>query len=316
VRVAGKAIYVQIDIRAPLDRVWQLTQTPELHRLWDLRFSDIQYLPRPDPAAPQQFLYQSRIGFGIQIHGHGESIGSHEDRAGQRSSALKFWSDDRKSLIREGSGYWKYIPLERNLSDECDSSRVRFLTGYDYDVRFGAAGRLFDRVVFRPLIGWATAWSFDRLRLWMETGADPAALMRRTWVHAIARWAVALVWIYQGAVPKLLVRHGDEWNMLRAAGLSDFAARVAQTTAGWAEIIFGLILLWSWRSRWPLWVTVVLMPFALLAVGLSSPRFLVAAFNPVSLNASVLALAAIAILSADGLPSAANCVRKPSEGKS
>ncbi|WP_147944595.1 hypothetical protein [Microbispora sp. CSR-4] len=28
-------------------------------------------------------------------------------------------------------------------------------------------------LVFRPLIGWATAWSFDRLRLWLETGQTP-----------------------------------------------------------------------------------------------------------------------------------------------
>jgi hypothetical protein len=28
----AKSIYVQIDIRAPIDQVWRLTQTPDLHR--------------------------------------------------------------------------------------------------------------------------------------------------------------------------------------------------------------------------------------------------------------------------------------------
>ena len=49
-------------------------------------------------------------------------------------------SDAPLSIIREGSGYWKYIPTRDG---------VRFLTCYDYRTRFGAAGAIFDRVVFR-----------------------------------------------------------------------------------------------------------------------------------------------------------------------
>jgi hypothetical protein len=75
------------------------------------------------------------------------------------------------SLIREGSGYWKYIPTEHG---------IRFVTWYDYRTRFGTAGAVFDRLVFRPLMGWATAWSFDRLRLWLEQGIDPSKAARQT----------------------------------------------------------------------------------------------------------------------------------------
>jgi len=124
-----RGIYVQIDIRAPLDRVWQLTQTPELHQQWDLRFTTIEYLPRPDPQAPQRFLYATRIGLGLRIQGEGETVGSHDSASGQRTSALKFWSDDPKSLIRSGSGYWKDVP---------SNDGVRFLTLYDYQTRFGS----------------------------------------------------------------------------------------------------------------------------------------------------------------------------------
>jgi len=59
----ASSIFVQIDIDGPVDRLWQLTQTPDLHRQWDLRFTDIRYLPRPDPAQPQRFLYATRIGW-------------------------------------------------------------------------------------------------------------------------------------------------------------------------------------------------------------------------------------------------------------
>jgi hypothetical protein len=58
--------------------------------------------------------------------------------------------------------------------------------------------------VFRPLPGWATAWSFDRLRRWLEHGLEPEAALRQAAAHAVARSALGLVWIYQGLVPKLL----------------------------------------------------------------------------------------------------------------
>ena len=145
----NSGIYVAIDIRDELDHVWLLTQTPALHQRWDLRFSHIHYLPRSSPAEPQQFLYETRIGFGASIRGTGETAGHRSSLDGESTSSLKFASNDPKSLIREGSGYWRYIPIAGGL---------RFLTWYDYKVRFGMAGYWADRLAFRPLIGWATAW--------------------------------------------------------------------------------------------------------------------------------------------------------------
>ena len=98
--MSREPIYVEIRIRCGMDDLWRLTQTPELHRRWDLRFTDIEYLPRPDEAQPQRFLYATRIGFGLAIRGEGETVGSRE-KDGARTSALKFSSDDPKSLIRE-----------------------------------------------------------------------------------------------------------------------------------------------------------------------------------------------------------------------
>src|SRR5258705_3864216 len=95
----AESIYVQIEIRGPLDRVWQLTQTPDLHQQWDLRFTDIQYLPRPDPSEPQRFCYVTRIGLGLDVRGEGETVGNRDGPGGQRTSGLNVWSDDPKSLI-------------------------------------------------------------------------------------------------------------------------------------------------------------------------------------------------------------------------
>src|ERR1035438_9869034 len=68
-------IYVEIRVDADLEEVWRLTQDPALHQRWDLRFSRIEYLPRPILSEPQCFLYETRIGFGLSIHGTGERVG-------------------------------------------------------------------------------------------------------------------------------------------------------------------------------------------------------------------------------------------------
>ena len=147
-------IYVEIQIRGSMDELWAKTQLPEIHQRWDLRFSEITYLPL-EPGQPQQFIYETRIG-GMKVAGGGESTGTRDAHSGgERISALKFWSGDKKAIIREGSGYWKYIPLD---------GAITFLTWYDYHPRWGAMGVAIDRILFRPIMGWATAWSFDRLR--------------------------------------------------------------------------------------------------------------------------------------------------------
>ena len=104
------SIYVEILIRAPMEALWAHTQTPELHERWDLRFSEIDYLPKQSDTDPQRFRYATRIGLGFEVTGEGESVGERDLADGSRSSALKFSSADPRSIIREGAGYWKYMP--------------------------------------------------------------------------------------------------------------------------------------------------------------------------------------------------------------
>lgn len=267
------SIYVEIFIRAPIEAVWTHTQTPELHQRWDLRFSEIAYLPRSSDAAPQRFRYATRIGFGLEVSGEGEILGQRTLSDGNSSSSLKFWSTQRLSLIREGSGYWKYVP---------GHGGVRFLTSYDYHTRFGRAGAVFDRWIFRPLIGWATAWSFDRLRLWLERGVEPSLALRQTVVHCVARVALVCIFLYHGLLPKLVAPHRDEIAMLRDAGIGSDAITTTLRLLGTAEIAFAAALAIAWCRRWPLWICVA-------------------------------SLALIDLLTLDGVPSAARCLRRPAE---
>lgn len=297
------SIYVEILIRGSIDELWEKTQQPKLHERWDLRFSDINYLPR-DPGQAQKFLYATRIGAGLRIEGAGESTGERDDATGQRTSALKFWSEDPKSLIATGSGYWKYIPTRGG---------IRFLTWYDYRVRFGALGRVLDWG-FRRLIGWATAWSFDRLRLWIERGVPPEVSRTHAWIYSVARGALAFVWLYHGLVPKLLFHNVDEFRMMsRVVGTSTVAV---VAVAGLLEVCLGIVMLLLWKSRWPLWLTILLMMLALVGVMIGSPEYLSGAFNPFTLNLSVAALAVIALLARKYIPTASSCLRRPPEGDS
>jgi hypothetical protein len=296
-------IYVEILIASGVDEIWRRTQVPELHELWDLRFTGIQYLPIRSKIEPQRFLYSTRIGFGLNINGEGESTGSKEDTSGVRTSALKFWSSDTKSLIQDGAGYWRYVPTQDG---------TRFLTWYDYRTRFGAAGRLIDRLFFRPLIGWATAWSFDRLRLWIERGIPPQTSFTFALIHAFARLAIAFIWLWQGLMPKILFPSLDEQTMMAAAGLPiSFLPFI-----GILELLFsaGTLALWRWRGFFLL--NALAMVAALATVALSSPCYLVTAFNPVTLNVATIFLSVIGYLAAADLPTASRCQRRaPGESK-
>jgi hypothetical protein len=291
-------IYVEILIRGEIDELWRQTQTPELHQPWDLRFTNITYLPRASQAEPQRFNYSTRIGFGLKISGEGESTGNREDTTGVRTSALRFWSADPKSLIEEGSGYWKYIPT---------ADGIRFLTWYDYRTRFGIVGRAIDGFLFRRLIGWATAWSFDRLRLRIENGLDPKTAFRFAAIHACSRIAIAVIWFWQGLVPKLLFNNSDERAMLAASHLpSNLVLAV-----GVVEIAISACAMLSWRNRSFFLFNIAAMVLALLNVALVSPSYLATAFNPVTLNLGMIALSIVGYLAATEIPSAACCLRAP-----
>ena len=170
------SIYVEAFIRADLDELWRRTQQPGLHRRWDLRFTDIDYSPHTGDG-PRQFRYALRPLPGVTVTGLGVTLGERHRPDGGRTSALRFSSNDPLSPIRAGSGFWRYIPT---------GGGIRFLTGYGYRPGWG---RTVDRA-FRPIMSWATAWSFDRLRLWLETGRTPERLLRQALAELLARAAV------------------------------------------------------------------------------------------------------------------------------
>lgn len=115
--------------------------------------------------------------------------------------------------------------------------------------------------------------------------------------QAIIHAALALIWIYQGLVPKLMFPHtGELAFMARVPFLAENAALWVQI-AGILEIFFGLLFLWPRLSR-PLHILNIL---ALLALGagalLSQPLAPIAPFNPVSLSLAMAGLSFASLLS-------------------
>ncbi|MBT2575144.1 hypothetical protein J7E26_14495 [Bacillus sp. ISL-51] len=182
-------IYVEIDITSDLNTLWEYTQNPALHKEWDLRFSDITYLHRK-PNEPQKFLYETRIGFGLKVSGTGETVGGTNQHSSHWVSSLAFHSDHPLSLIETGRGYWKYRPH--------DNRSITFMTQYQYKTAYGLPGRLIDRFVFRPLLSWATAWSFDALRLWIEQNRHPKKSAYCGFVYVMLCLFFSLYWFHQG----------------------------------------------------------------------------------------------------------------------
>jgi hypothetical protein len=184
-----RALFVETTIRADIGDLWRLTQDPGQHQRWDLRFTRIEYLP-VSSGGGQDLRYSVRLLPGLWAAGTGVCAGEKARADGTRTSVLSFCSGQRRSLIRSGRGFWQYVPT---------ADGIRFRTGYDYRPGWGRAGVVADRL-FRPLIGWATAWSFDRLRIWLEDGVPPErslraalrdAALRLAWLAAAAGVAVA-----------------------------------------------------------------------------------------------------------------------------
>lgn len=286
-------IYVESRIRAPMDRLWDATQDPEQHERWDVRFGRITYLPRRDGDA-QRFTYSTTVAPGFTISGSGESLGERDRADGSRWSGLRFWARDRRSLIDAGAGYWRYVPTVDG---------VRFLTRFDYRPRWGRLGEALDRRVFRPLFGWATAWSFDRLRLWLEKGIAPERSRNQAIAHGLAVGGLAGTWLYQGLVPKLWCADDAEVRLWQRAVLKSRPARRAVRGVGAVEVLMGVATIVHRRKRWPFIATAALMPVLVAGVARLDRKALSRAFNPVSLNMTMAALAGIALPTADDLPS-------------
>lgn len=294
-----KPIYVSAEMNTTMEKLWEYTQEPDIHTEWDARFTEISYLEKKE-GEPQKFLYETKIGFGLKIAGEGESIGEIRKETGERISSLKFWTDSKLSLIQIGRGYWKYTPTEEH---------IHFETQYDYDTRFGRIGSVIDSYMFRPLLGWATAWSFDALKLWLEKGIHPRLLIRKTMTYWLVCFLFAFVWMYQGIVPKLVFTHSEEVKMLSVMIGSTEHSIFVLKIIGLLEIIFGVIWLLPFPKQKVFIVHIFMLIALMIAAGFTNIVSFTEPFNPITLNILLIGLSIVGYINSFNLPSAKNCKR-------
>ncbi|XXM72527.1 DoxX-like family protein [Lysinibacillus sphaericus] len=296
----NKPIYVEVPIDAPVEKVWEMSQDPYLHEQWDLRFTSITYLPKTSDEDPQPFRYETKFGL-IKVAGWGESVGTHHKEDGSKTSSLHFGTDQKISPISEGRGYWRYIPTERGTT---------FLTQYGYDVRYGGFGRLID-TVFRPMMGWATALSFDVLKQWIEKGEPPRSQYFRFFSSMMLVILFFFIWLYQGLVPKIITGHPEEVSMLSALSpLEGMAAVRAVKIIGVLEILLGAVWLLYRKKRHLFATQMILFPILTILAVSADPSISSHPFNPVTFNASLWVLSIIGFNLAKDLPSASSCIKK------
>ncbi|MGN7388085.1 DoxX-like family protein [Sporosarcina sp. SAFN-015] len=296
-----KPIYVEIEIDSTIEEVWDASQNPDLHSQWDLRFSSITYLPKKGDE-PQMFTYKRSVTPFLTVEGWGKSTGTFNKGDGTRSSSLHFGTNQWFSPIKEGKGYWKY---------EQQQKKTKFLTQYDYDANFGSLGKVFDAFVFRPMIGWGTALSFDVMKRWIEKGEAPRSQYFRFFTTYGLSVLFALIWIYHGLIPKIIGKHPEEIRMLA----NTFPFDPSQLTLlligiGVAELLFGVFWLVYKRKKHLFALQLVVFPLLTIAAIIAVPEAAMHPFNPVTFNLSLFALSLIGYFSSDDTPTAKSCKRK------
>lgn len=300
--VKNKPIYVETVIHTDMDRLWKATQEPSLHQKWDLRFSEINYLPKQD-GEPQEFLYRTNIGFGLSVEGWGKSVGSFHADDDSRTSSLHFGTEQKISIIKEGKGYWKYIPNKNNS--------IQFLTQYNYEPSFGRIGSLIDRYVFRPLMGWATALSFDVLKRWMETGETPSSQYIRFFSHSLLTVFFIFIWIYHGMIPKLIAMHPEEIAMVtNVIPMTTNQGEWITIIAGVIEVLFAIIWMFYRNKRRLFCIQALVFPFLMVGAIIYNFHSLFQPFNPLTFNLALFLLSLIGLVSSKDIPTARNCKRE------
>lgn len=297
----NKPVYVEIEIHTQMDKLWRVTQTPKLHEQWDLRFTSITYLPKKENE-PQHFSYKRKIGFGKEIEGWGITAGSHEGKNGERASSLHFGTDDVFSPIKQGKGYWRYIPNKKSIT---------FLTQYDYDVNFGKIGKIVDILLFRPLIGWGTALSFDVLKRWLEKEEAPSSQYFRFFGSWLITFFFCFIWIYHGLIPKLLNTHAVEISMVnKLLSYSDVKIYWIVIIIGILEVVFGLLWLLYKNKRILFGLQIIIFPFLTIITIVAQPDIVIHPFNPLTFNLSLLLISILGFMMSKDVPSATSCNRK------
>ena len=106
---------------------------------------------------------------------------------------------------------------------------------------------------------------------------------------------LAVLWIYQGIVPKLIYHAADEQRLWQMNGFEEMIMLFMIEIAGYAEIIFGALLLILRQSK----ILHILNILAMCGLGLliivTDIQYFQQAFNPFVMNVAMAMLSIVAL---------------------
>lgn len=106
----------------------------------------------------------------------------------------------------------------------------------------------------------------------------------------VARYVLGLSWVYQGFFPKLFSIAPLERALTATMGFSVAMSDLITQVAGVGEITFGLLLIVFYKQKWVFQLSFFSLLGLLLYVVFNMPALLLEAFNPVTTNATMMAL--------------------------
>jgi len=107
--------------------------------------------------------------------------------------------------------------------------------------------------------------------------------------------SLAILWIYQGLIPKILFQANDERRIWMLQGFNDQAAISLMECSGAIEIVFGLLFLTGYKTLALHYLNIVGMLGLSFLILLVDPHYFTQAFNPFVMNIAMLALSVSAI---------------------
>jgi uncharacterized membrane protein YphA (DoxX/SURF4 family) len=111
----------------------------------------------------------------------------------------------------------------------------------------------------------------------------------------ISRWALGLVWVYEGLVPKILFQHAHPEQTALVAQ-SAFCLGSPATTLhvlGWAQVALGVTLLSGWRDRVVAAIATGWMGALIVLVGTGRPGMWSDPFGALAKDLCLIACAAV-----------------------
>lgn len=105
--------------------------------------------------------------------------------------------------------------------------------------------------------------------------------------YNLSRTAIAFIWFYHGLIPKLIYAHATELELI-GKGPTIGSPMTTLVAAGVIEVVAGLCVVALWRSRWPIYLSLVGFLGLLFGAFVLDPELATHAFNPVTLTVSAI----------------------------